>query len=325
MPDRFLKPFAELGASPRGLWYVMGAFVVESTAYFGILTLMTTYFSHDLHWLDTYAGIVVGIFTMLVTFFMLGVGSFAESFGLRRAIAVALLLSTTGRAVYCLLPDLPGQGAVAGVAVLSLLLVAAGSGILQPTCYSGVKQFTDERTSSLGYAMIYGNGGRGDIWPYLGWNGSFLATDSPEAQYFLEARGNRFTVVYSSGTITTFNGQPVENRAAGFTVLFDGRKKVVPPAAPGEPLDIGLARFEVSEGRHRLQIGAVNQGTLYLHGVVVEKASPGVVVYNISPGRLLGIQFHLAPARLGQTAGRDPARSDDHFPQQGCPARSYCL
>ncbi len=141
-------------------------------------------------------------------------------------------------------------------------------------------------TSHKGAKGVWRNGwgGRGDIWPYLGWNGTFLATDSPEARYFLEAQGSRFTVVYSTGTFTTFNGQPVENRAAGFTVTFDGRMKVVPPAAPGEPLDIGLARFEAPEGRHRLQIGAVNQGTLYLHGVMVEKASPGVVVYNISRG-----------------------------------------
>jgi dipeptide/tripeptide permease len=155
MSARFLKPFAELGAAPRGLWFVMGAFVFEAPAYFGILTLMTVYFSHDLHLPDKYASMMVSMFTMLVTLFMLGVGSFAESFGLRRAIALALLLCTAGRAVYCLLPGIPGLSAVAVAAVLSLLLVAAGEGILQPTCYSGVKQFTDERTSSLGYAMIY--------------------------------------------------------------------------------------------------------------------------------------------------------------------------
>lgn len=26
---------------------------------------------------------------------------------------------------------------------------------MQPVCYSGVKQFTDERTSSMGYGLIY--------------------------------------------------------------------------------------------------------------------------------------------------------------------------
>ena len=144
----------------------------------------------------------------------------------------------------------------------------------------------DDFTSRKGAKGIWrsGWGGRGDVWPYLGWNGTFLATDSPAAQYFLEAQGSRFTVVYSSGTFTTFDGQPVENRAAGFTVSFDGQANVVPPAVAGEPLDIGLARFQAAEGRHRVQLGAVGGGTLYFHGVMVEKASPGVVVYNISRG-----------------------------------------
>ncbi len=151
---RLVAPFVELAGSPRGLWYVMGAFVVESTAYFGILTLMTIYFSKDLHWPDYYASITVSVFTMFVTLFMLGVGSFAESFGLRHAITAGLLLSVVGRLVYCLLPGFPAH-LVTVNAVVALLLVAAGSGILQPTCYSGVKQYTNERTNSMGYAMIY--------------------------------------------------------------------------------------------------------------------------------------------------------------------------
>lgn len=155
MLREFLKPFRELAASPRGLWYVIGAFVLETSAYFGVLTLMTTYFSQDLGWPDTYAGMAVSLFTMLVTLFMLGVGSFAESFGLRRAVAAALLLVTAGRAFYALLPELGGHSAAALGAVAALLVVAAGEGILQPACYSGVKQFTDDRTCSLGYAMIY--------------------------------------------------------------------------------------------------------------------------------------------------------------------------
>jgi hypothetical protein len=125
---------------------------------------------------------------------------------------------------------------------------------------------------------------RGDIWPYLGLNGGFLATDSPEAEYFVEATGSRFTVVHSSGTFTTFDGQPVENRTSGFTATCDDQSKVVPPSAPGEVLDIGLTRFQAPEGPHLLHIHSVNGGTLYFHGLLVEKAAPGIVVYNLSRG-----------------------------------------
>ena len=127
-------------------------------------------------------------------------------------------------------------------------------------------------------------GGRGDIWPYLGWNGSFLMTDAADAEYVLEAVGSRFAVVTSTGTFASFHGEPVENRAAGFTATFDDQTTVVPSARSGQPLDIGLTRFEAPEGRHRLHIGVINGGSLFLHGVLVEKSAPGVVVYNISRG-----------------------------------------
>lgn len=150
----FIASFTDLLPMPAGLWLVIGAFVIESTAYFGILTLMTNYLSSGLGWGDKYASVTVSVFTMLVTLFMLGVGSWAERFGLRNAIVFALLISAIGRGIYCLAPGLGGTLATAAV-IGSLILVAMGSGILQPTCYSGVKQYTNEKTNSMGYGAIY--------------------------------------------------------------------------------------------------------------------------------------------------------------------------
>jgi MFS family permease len=151
----FETSFGDLRRLPRAFWYVIGAFVVESMAYFGILTLMTSYLSTDLGWGDQRAGVMVSIFTMLVTLFMLGVGSYAESFGLRRAILAALLISTAGRVFYSGAAGFD-SGALALTAILaSVLIVAIGSAILQPVCYSGVKQYTDEKTHSMGYGLIY--------------------------------------------------------------------------------------------------------------------------------------------------------------------------
>lgn len=153
--QNFAGSFTDILACPRGLWIVIGAFVVESMAYFGVLTLMTTYLSSDLGWGDARASLTVSIFTMLVTLFMIGLGSYAEGFGLRRAIIFALALTACGRVIYSLAPQFVGGG-ICVVAVLgALLMTAAGEGILQPVCYSGVKQYTDGKTSSMGYGLIY--------------------------------------------------------------------------------------------------------------------------------------------------------------------------
>jgi proton-dependent oligopeptide transporter, POT family len=151
----FIKSFSDLLKLPRAFWFVIGAFVIESSAYFGVLTLMTTYLSSDLGWGDARAGIAVSVFTMLVTLFMLGAGSYAEGFGLRRAILFALAVVTAGRVLYSIAPKLGGSGMIVVAVIGSLVVVAIGEAILQPVCYSGVKQYTNEKTSSMGYGLIY--------------------------------------------------------------------------------------------------------------------------------------------------------------------------
>lgn len=150
----FVAAFTQLLRLPRAFWLVIAAFVVDAAAYFGVLTLMSGYLSTELHWGDVRAGLTVSLFTMGVTLFMLGAGSYAEGFGLRRAILAALAMAVAGRAVFSAVPGWSGAGVVVAV-VGSLLVVAMAEAILQPVCYSGVKQYTDEKTSSMGYALIY--------------------------------------------------------------------------------------------------------------------------------------------------------------------------
>ncbi|MEP0845874.1 MAG: MFS transporter [Phycisphaerae bacterium] len=150
----FLGAFKDLLGLPAGFWVVVFTFVIESMAYFGVLTLMNSYLTRDLGIADKYASSFVSVFTMLVTLFMLGAGSYAESFGLRRAILAALVLCLVGRILYSIVPGL-GMSAIITIVIGSLLIVALGEAILQPVCYSGVKQYTDEKTSSMGYGLIY--------------------------------------------------------------------------------------------------------------------------------------------------------------------------
>jgi len=138
--------FTDLLQLPRAFWFVIGAFVFDTAAYYGVLTLMTTYFHSDLGTSDALASTTVSVFTMLVTLFMLGVGSYAESFGLRRAILLALLLTAGGRALYSFSAHVGGGGATVAIVLGGLLVSAMGVSILQPVCYSGVKQYTDDRS-----------------------------------------------------------------------------------------------------------------------------------------------------------------------------------
>lgn len=181
VPD-FLRAVLDLRHLPRAFWFMVGVFSVDAMAYFGILTLMGTYLSLDLGWGDTWATMSASVFTLLVTAFMLGAGSYAEGFGLRRAIIGALLLCIVGRVFYCLAP---GMSAVVGVFVVlgALLVTALGEAVIQPVCYSGVKQYSDERTSTMGYGLIYALMNLGIVLA-----GTLSAWVRPEVQGILDGR-----------------------------------------------------------------------------------------------------------------------------------------
>lgn len=179
----FFTAFSDLFALPAAFWIVIFVFVIESCAYFGVLTLLTNYVNHDLQFGDYYAGLTVSLFTGLVTLFMLGAGSYAEAFGLRRAILAALLLCLVGRAVFSWAP---GHEALvmAWLAVGALLIVALGEAILQPVCYSGIKQYTNEKTSSMGYGLIYALMNAGIV--LMGWISTKVR---PGVQAILDSKG----------------------------------------------------------------------------------------------------------------------------------------
>jgi len=63
-----------------------------------------------------------------------------------------------GRVLLTISPEIgiPGLWSSAHIfAMLGILGIILGYGIYQPACYAGVRQLTNEKTSAMGYAMLY--------------------------------------------------------------------------------------------------------------------------------------------------------------------------
>lgn len=139
---------------PRALWLVVFAFSADLMAYYGVLPLMRVYMHADIGLSDSAATIPVSIFTGAVTLFWFSVGGYAEKLGVRRGLIFALLLCVAGRAIYAA-AVFAGAAKLATVGI-ALLVVAVAEGMMQSAAYLGVKQYTNAKTSSMGYAMLYG-------------------------------------------------------------------------------------------------------------------------------------------------------------------------
>lgn len=152
-------PFVNLVKAPRALWGVNVTNLLEGLVYFGVLTVLGKYLSENVGLSDLHAGWVMSFMTGGITLAMLFLGGMADKVGVRKALLISLCFLVAGRALLALSSTLPGGGMVTPMffsVVGGLILVVIGYGMFQPASYAGVKQFTDEKTKAIGYAMLYG-------------------------------------------------------------------------------------------------------------------------------------------------------------------------
>ena len=148
----FIEAFKALRHAPRALWLVIFAFSFDAMAYFGVLPLMKAFIGQDIGIRPALASTWVSVFTGALTLVMLFVGKPTEGYlGIRKSLILALFLSFAGRILYS---SAPWAGGAVSLAI-SLVVVALGEGILQPVAYAGVKKYTTEKTSSMGFALLY--------------------------------------------------------------------------------------------------------------------------------------------------------------------------
>jgi len=142
-----------LGAS-LAFWLVNLVNFGDGIAYFGILNLLTLFIHQNVGFSNQLTGIAVSTFTGLVTLCMFGGGFVSDRLGVRRALTLSVAGLLLGRV---LLTMSPGAGGAAGGATLwaGLVVMGIASGVLQPALYAGVKEFTDPRTSTIGYSLLY--------------------------------------------------------------------------------------------------------------------------------------------------------------------------
>ena len=157
-----VQPFIDLVRAPRALWGVNLAYVLEGTAYFGVLSYLAIYFSDFVFTgvpdPDVPAGLMVGVLTAGITLSMFFLGFVADKFGVRRALIWAFLLLLAGRlfiagAGYVFEPS--GLWSTLHLTTMAgIVFIVIGYGMYQPAAYTAVRQFTNPKTAGMAFAML---------------------------------------------------------------------------------------------------------------------------------------------------------------------------
>lgn len=152
------QPFIDLAHTSRALFGLNLSYVLEGLTYFGVVGLLAIFFNEFIKLDDIDAGRMVGFLTAGITLAMLFLGATVDWIGVRKALLAALTLMLVGRVILTMSPE-TGSTGLWGTAhvfsMLGLLGIILGYGIYQPAAYAAVKKFTTEKTSAMGYAMLY--------------------------------------------------------------------------------------------------------------------------------------------------------------------------
>lgn len=153
------QPFKDLFKASRALWGINVSYLLEGLIYFGMLTLLTLFFSDYIKLNDIEAGRMVGVLTAGITLSMLFLGATVDVIGVRRAMIFSILFMLAGRVLLTLSPSLSsGTGFYSTtnlLAFIGMLGIIIGYGMYQPACYAAVKEFSSDKNAAMGYAMLY--------------------------------------------------------------------------------------------------------------------------------------------------------------------------
>ena len=153
------QPFIDLFHASRALWGINLSYLLEGITYFGVVGYLVIYFTDFIKLDDISAGQMVGFQTAGITLAMLFLGATVDWIGVRKSLLYALLFMLIGRVFLTLGPNMTSNTGLWSsahlIAMLGLMGIILGYGIYQPACYTAVKQFTTEKTSAMGYAMLY--------------------------------------------------------------------------------------------------------------------------------------------------------------------------
>ncbi|MDT3695675.1 MAG: MFS transporter [Ignavibacterium sp.] len=153
------QPFKDLFKASRALWGINLSYLLEGITYFGVVGYLVIYFTDFIKLDDIRAGQMVGFQTAGITLAMLFLGATVDWIGVRKSLLYSLGFMLIGRVFLTLVPDITSNTGLWSsahlIAMLGLLGIILGYGIYQPACYAAVKQFTNEKTAAMGYAMLY--------------------------------------------------------------------------------------------------------------------------------------------------------------------------
>jgi dipeptide/tripeptide permease len=138
-----------LKGSPREIYLLFFTKVTEYSAYGAINISFVLYLSKDMGLSDVGAGTFMGAYSTMLTFFVIMVGPFCDSIGIKKTLLVGAYTLLFSRFI------MPFAGNLPLAVIFGFFPMAIGIAITGPVLSVGIKRFTTKETAALGFGLFY--------------------------------------------------------------------------------------------------------------------------------------------------------------------------
>ena len=146
----FLQKFLVLRSAPRELWIVLAAYIFENIAYrLSAGQVLPGWLKIEMGMGDETKGVIIGVWSALVTLFTVLVGSFTDVVGIRRTFLIGFSICVSARMVM-MATNAPWLALGAG-----LLPLAAGLALMTPVMAAAMKRYSTAAQRSVAFSLYY--------------------------------------------------------------------------------------------------------------------------------------------------------------------------
>jgi len=151
----YFAEFKVLKEVKKDFWFVNAIQFFDGLAYFSMIIVITLYLTKNAGMDDINSGFWAGIFTLMVSVFIMMVGSICDAIGIKRSYLLGFLVLTGTRLGLGVAPMfLAGDTLKLAVQVL-LIAMAFGTSMFIPVTTTGVRRFTTKKSRPTGFNMYY--------------------------------------------------------------------------------------------------------------------------------------------------------------------------
>ncbi len=144
----YVEGLKNLTHCPREIWFAYMIKILESLCYFSSVLVLMIFLTQDMGLSDVAAGTIFGVFSASMSFFMLFVGSVADSLGIKKALIVGLVVALVGRVAITFTTE-------PWIVYPGLFILSVGFAYMIPLIAAAVKLFSTKKAQKYAFSWYY--------------------------------------------------------------------------------------------------------------------------------------------------------------------------